>query len=97
MYSYKGPFEFNYMREYLELLQRPLTRIDNLAEFMDFILINDVYYLMSLRFQLLFLNFFPQFKGAVIGKFDFSKKNDNNIYKVFYHSSLTSLNQSRFC
>lgn len=37
-----GPYEIGYISRYLEFMSRPLTRIDNLDEFINFIIKNDV-------------------------------------------------------
>lgn len=39
---YKGPFEYAYLSNYLGLVKKPLERIDNFEEFVDFVLLNDV-------------------------------------------------------
>ena len=39
---YKGPFEYAYLTNYLGLVKKPLERIDNFEEFVDFVLLNDV-------------------------------------------------------
>ena len=41
-HTYRGPNEYNYMLNYIKLMQSPLKRIDNLEEFLDFIIKNDV-------------------------------------------------------
>ncbi len=37
-----GPFEIGYISRYLDFMTKPLTRIDNLNELIDFIIQNDV-------------------------------------------------------
>ena len=42
LYFYKGPFEYSYIVNYLSLIQTPLQRIDDLDEFIHFVINNDV-------------------------------------------------------
>lgn len=43
--QYNGPADFNYLSNYLKSIQQPLNRIDDLEEFIKFLLVNDVTYL----------------------------------------------------
>ena len=40
--QYKGPLEYNYLANYLKIIQMPLTRIDDMQEFVRFVLANQV-------------------------------------------------------
>jgi hypothetical protein len=41
-HTYRGPSEFNYLLNYVKLMQKPIERIDNFDEFLDFVIKNDV-------------------------------------------------------
>lgn len=41
LFTYQGPFQFEYVSRYLDLMLAPLHRIDNLDEFANFIIDND--------------------------------------------------------
>lgn len=57
-FAYKGPFEFNYMSNYLNLLQKPLVRLDSFNEFMQFYTKTEVILrILILKFKIK-LNFF---------------------------------------
>lgn len=41
IFTYQGPYELSYISKYLDVIQSPLTRIDNLDEFSEFVIQND--------------------------------------------------------
>ena len=49
LYFYRGPFELKHFSNYLKLIQTPLQRIDDLDQFIQFIIKNDVIKSMTLN------------------------------------------------
>ncbi len=92
--QYNGPVDFNYITNYLKLIQQPLNRIDDIGEFIQYVLVNDVIYLDFFINNFKNFNYF-EFKGTIVGHFDLSNDGDDKLFKIFYQSSLSSINISK--
>lgn len=50
-YAYKGPYEYSYLASFLNLIQKPLTRIDNIEELFQLITKYEVFIIFFVCFE----------------------------------------------